>query len=403
MDEPFAALDEMTRFRLNDDLLTLRRRLDCTVVFVTHSIFESVYLSDRVAIMSPRPGCVVAEVRDRRRPQTERGFPHQLALCANLPRGLPSSRGQRYDAGVADHGSAAGTSARHRESSGRNAIRIALPVGILLIAIAGWEAYVRAAGVPPYILPAPSTIARTMAADWPLLWGSLLVTLETTFSGLLSRSWAASRSRSCSACPASIEYSLYPFAVVLQVTPVIAVAPLLLIYLPQDVAVLACAWIVAFFPILSNTMLGLQSVDRNLLELFALYGTTPGRTARTPSHPGTGPVDSAPARSVAGLHGGPADSNRPVADRRGGGRDGGGFGRRRLGVRLSHDRKPVSPEHSPAFAALVLLAVGRHHVVSADGGGLASRAAPVARERDGPRRLKSAALVSPCHRTVITP
>jgi NitT/TauT family transport system ATP-binding protein len=63
MDEPFAALDEMTRFRLNDDLLTLRHRLDCTVVFVTHSIFESVYLSDRIAIMSPRPGGVVAEVR----------------------------------------------------------------------------------------------------------------------------------------------------------------------------------------------------------------------------------------------------------------------------------------------------------------------------------------------------
>ena len=65
----------------------------------------------------------------------------------------------------------------------------------------------------------------------------------------------------------------------LQVTPVIAIAPLLLIYLPQDVAVLACAWIVAFFPVLSNTMLGLQSVDRNLLELFELYGA-PRRRAR---------------------------------------------------------------------------------------------------------------------------
>ena len=62
MDEPFAALDEMTRFRLNDDLQALRRRLGCTVVFVTHSVFESVYLSDRVALMSPRPGSLVAEV-----------------------------------------------------------------------------------------------------------------------------------------------------------------------------------------------------------------------------------------------------------------------------------------------------------------------------------------------------
>ena len=80
-----------------------------------------------------------------------------------------------------------------------------------------------------------------------------------------------------------VEYSLYPYAVVLQVTPVVAISPLLLIYLPQELAVLACAWIVAFFPVLSNTTLGLQSVDRNLLELFDLYGATRPRWARRPS------------------------------------------------------------------------------------------------------------------------
>jgi NitT/TauT family transport system permease protein len=68
-----------------------------------------------------------------------------------------------------------------------------------------------------------------------------------------------------------VEYSLYPYAVILQVTPIVAVAPLLLIYLPQRAAVLACAWIVAFFPVLANTTLGLNSVDRNLADLFALY------------------------------------------------------------------------------------------------------------------------------------
>ena len=67
------------------------------------------------------------------------------------------------------------------------------------------------------------------------------------------------------------EYALYPYAVILQVTPVVAVAPLLLIYLPQPLAVLACAWIVAFFPVLANTTLGLNSVDRNLVALFQLY------------------------------------------------------------------------------------------------------------------------------------
>ena len=70
------------------------------------------------------------------------------------------------------------------------------------------------------------------------------------------------------------EYSFYPFAVILQVTPIVAIAPLLLIYLPQQAAVLACAWIVAFFPILANTTLGLNSVDRNLSDLFRLYGAT---------------------------------------------------------------------------------------------------------------------------------
>jgi len=58
------------------------------------------------------------------------------------------------------------------------------------------------------------------------------------------------------------------------VTPIVAIAPLLLIYLPQPLAVLACAWIVAFFPVLANTTLGLSSVDRNLADLFALYGAS---------------------------------------------------------------------------------------------------------------------------------
>jgi NitT/TauT family transport system ATP-binding protein len=62
MDEPFAALDEITRFKLNDDLIALSGALAKTVVFVTHSVFESVYLSRRIVVMSPRPGRVFAEL-----------------------------------------------------------------------------------------------------------------------------------------------------------------------------------------------------------------------------------------------------------------------------------------------------------------------------------------------------
>jgi NitT/TauT family transport system permease protein len=157
----------------------------------------------------------------------------------------------------------------------RNPLKLILPVAIFIAAIAAWEIYVRVAAVPPYILPAPSLIAATMKDDWLLLSASLLTTLKTTLTALVlaviggvALAMALSLSR-------IVEYSLYPFAVVLQVTPIIAIAPLLLIYMPQDLAVLACAWLVAFFPVLSNTMLGLQSVDRNLLELFQLYGVPP--------------------------------------------------------------------------------------------------------------------------------
>jgi NitT/TauT family transport system ATP-binding protein len=62
MDEPFAALDEITRHRLNKDLLALREAIGCTVIFVTHSVFESVFLSDRIVVMAARPGRIIGEV-----------------------------------------------------------------------------------------------------------------------------------------------------------------------------------------------------------------------------------------------------------------------------------------------------------------------------------------------------
>lgn len=171
-------------------------------------------------------------------------------------------------------------SAQRQPMLRRNALRLLLPLGIFVAAIGAWEAFVRASGIPPYILPAPSVIAATLFTDWPILSASLVVTLKTTLLGLalaviggVSLAVLLSLSRLA-------EYSLYPFVVTLQVTPVIAIAPLLLIYMPQEAAVLACAWLVAFFPILSNTMLGLQSVDRNLLALFRLYGEPLERTRR---------------------------------------------------------------------------------------------------------------------------
>lgn len=63
MDEPFAALDEMTRGKLNNDLLAIWREHRFTIIFVTHSVYESVYLSNRIVLMAPRPGRVIEQIR----------------------------------------------------------------------------------------------------------------------------------------------------------------------------------------------------------------------------------------------------------------------------------------------------------------------------------------------------
>jgi NitT/TauT family transport system permease protein len=156
-------------------------------------------------------------------------------------------------------------------------LRIALPIVVLALVLLIWEAIVRIGNIPPYVLPAPLLILQTLIADWSLLWQSLLVTLVTTLEGFLLAAIGGVGLAVLFNQFRLLEFSLYPYAVILQVTPIVAVAPLLLIYLPQPLAVLVCAWIVAFFPVLANTTLGLNSVDRNLTDLFALYAASRGQ------------------------------------------------------------------------------------------------------------------------------
>ncbi len=165
-------------------------------------------------------------------------------------------------------------SARERRD---RVLRIALPIIVLAFGLLVWELMVRLENIPPYMLPAPGVILQTLVADWALLSQSLLVTLLTTFEGFLLAAVGGVGLAVLFNQSRLVEYSLYPYAVILQVTPIVAIAPLLLIYLPQPLAVLACAWIVAFFPVLANTTLGLNSVDRNLADLFALYGASRGQ------------------------------------------------------------------------------------------------------------------------------
>lgn len=148
---------------------------------------------------------------------------------------------------------------------------IAAPVLALAILLFTWELAVRYFGIAPQVLPAPSLIGRTLASDAQLLFGSMLVTLRITFSALLIATAVGVLLAILFSASYFAERALFPVAVVFQVTPVIAIAPLLLIYMEPANAVLACATLVAFFPILSNTALGLVSADRQLRDLFDLY------------------------------------------------------------------------------------------------------------------------------------
>ena len=163
-------------------------------------------------------------------------------------------------------------------SSPRWAVRYAPPVLVFAAMLAGWEAYVRLRNVPAYILPSPSLVLKTLFTDRATLFPALLVTLKTTFGALLAGVIGGVGLAILFTQWKWVERSFLPFAIVLQVTPIIAIAPLLLIYLEAPAAVLVCAFLVAFFPILSNTALGLASADRNLVDLFKLYRATGWQT-----------------------------------------------------------------------------------------------------------------------------
>jgi NitT/TauT family transport system permease protein len=181
------------------------------------------------------------------------------------------------------------------------AFRIVLPLAVLALGVLLWDAVVRANALPAYILPGPGLVLGTLVADWGVLSESLVSTLSTTAQGFALAAIGGIGLAVLFNQSRLIELSFYPYAVILQVTPVVAIAPLLLIYLPQQAAVLACAWIVAFFPVLANTTLGLNSVDRNLADLYRLYGASRWQTLRNLKLPAALPQTLAGLKIAGGL------------------------------------------------------------------------------------------------------
>lgn len=150
-----------------------------------------------------------------------------------------------------------------------------LPIIMIALGVFAWDRVVVLNEIPHFILPGPGRVWSTLVADLPILLSALWVTLSITGMALFVAVVGGAGLAILFKQSRLMEMSLYPYAVILQVTPIVAIAPLIFIYVESRLAgLLICAWLVAFFPVLSNTTLGLNSADHNLRDLFKIYGAS---------------------------------------------------------------------------------------------------------------------------------
>ncbi|HEY9637003.1 MAG TPA: ABC transporter permease [Coleofasciculaceae cyanobacterium] len=147
------------------------------------------------------------------------------------------------------------------------------PVVVGVLVILAWDIFVRVTKMPPYLLPGPLLVLQTLISEWSTLFPSLIITLQITIAAFVAAVVSGLLVSILFTQSKWIERSFFPYAVILQTTPIVAIAPLIIVWLRNNTfaALAVCAWIVAFFPIVSNTTLGLNSIDHNLSNVFQLY------------------------------------------------------------------------------------------------------------------------------------
>jgi NitT/TauT family transport system permease protein len=151
-------------------------------------------------------------------------------------------------------------------------IRRAIPVASALFLILAWDFFVRFLEIPSYIIPAPEAVADSLYSDWRILGRALWITAGTTIGALTLAALGGVVFAIVLAQSRMIELFAAPITVIIQVTPVVAIAPIILIYVPDPhSAQLGCAFVVTFFPIMMNTLHGLKNVDRDQADTVRLY------------------------------------------------------------------------------------------------------------------------------------
>jgi len=283
LDEPFGSLDSITRERLNILLLELWKKTGKTVVFVTHSISEAVLLSTKIAILSKSTGRIerVLDI-DTKKKGTGRAIfsSDYISRTVTDIRRQVRSVWEREMTGNGERTATQEGVARKRKSLmqriGRRYEYLLIPAGIAAFLLL-WSAVSRVSALPEYILPLPGTVAGRFitALREGLILPNVLVTAFESLTGFCIGSMSGFVIGYALAKSRTVERLLSPYIVAMQAIPIVALAPLLVIWFGSGSLskVLVCA-LTLFFPVLMNTIVGIRSVDRGMVELMRSLGST---------------------------------------------------------------------------------------------------------------------------------
>ena len=276
LDEPFGSLDAITRERLNLLLLDLWKKTRKTVVFVTHSISEAVLLSTRIVVLARSPGRIqeIVEIDAEKKGNARSIFSSDYIsrTVVDVRRKIQSvwSKELTLDAQDSERVRTAETKKGVCARLSRHYEHLLVPLGLLAF-VAIWGAAARLSGLPEFILPRPSTVWGRFveALTGGIVLSNVLVTAKESLLGFACGSSTAIFFGYLLAKEKALERLLSPYIVAMQAIPIVALAPLLIIWFGFGIRtkVLISALII-FFPILVNSVVGIRSADSEIMELM---------------------------------------------------------------------------------------------------------------------------------------
>ncbi|MGQ9632285.1 MAG: ATP-binding cassette domain-containing protein [bacterium] len=293
MDEPFGALDAMTRERMDVELHSLWEKTGKTILFVTHSISEAVFLANRVFIMSERPGHIkdIVEISLPRRRDYHtwdaegEKIVHSSAIIRNSMEAASSRIGAPP---AADRERREGLKGFFKE----NFQRLLVPVG-LAFGVALWKGILRIASYPEYILPDPGTVWQRFLnyASAGNLWTHIWATFQESLLGFLLGLGVAAILGYVLAKVRFLEKLISPYIVASQSIPIVALAPLIILWFGFGVlSKILISALIVFFPILVNVIVGIREADERMLELMRSLKATQWQILRKVEIPAALPV-----------------------------------------------------------------------------------------------------------------